>query len=33
MRILDIIEKKKLGEQLSKEEISFWIKEIGRAHV
>ena len=26
MRILDIIEKKKLGEQLSKEEISFWIK-------
>lgn len=26
MRILDIIEKKKLGEELSKEEISFWIK-------
>ncbi|EFA89634.1 pyrimidine-nucleoside phosphorylase [Peptoniphilus lacrimalis] len=26
MRILDIIEKKKLGEQLTKEEISFWIK-------
>lgn len=26
MRILDVIEKKKLGEQLSKEEISFWIK-------
>lgn len=26
MRILDIIEKKKLGERLSKEEISFWIK-------
>lgn len=26
MRILDIIEKKKLGEDLSKEEISFWIK-------
>ena len=26
MRILYIIEKKKLGEQLSKEEISFWIK-------
>ena len=26
MRILDIIEKKKLGEELTKEEISFWIK-------
>lgn len=26
MRILDVIEKKKLGEELSKEEISFWIK-------
>lgn len=26
MRILDIIEKKKLGEQLTNEEISFWIK-------
>lgn len=26
MRILDIIEKKKLGEELSKEEIFFWIK-------